>query len=421
MTLEDTPEDAAVRAEIRAFVDEHAAHYGRARGRIQMHDTLEYTEACRKWQAVLDTGRWAAPTWPEAHGGRGLSSSQARIVAEEQVRYDVPVGSFSIAVAMVGPVLMAHGTPEQQARFLEPIRTGEHIWCQLFSEPDAGSDLASLRTRAELDGDHWVVTGQKVWTSGAKFSDWAILLARTEPGSWRHKGITYFLVDMRSPGIDVRPIVQINRNHHFNEVHLDEVRIPVGNVVGEVGDGWTVARTTLTAERVMIGGISVIDHVEAIVAKAKETGRSTDPAMRQALARAHTRATLLRYLSDRVEAARRQGKRPGAEASVIKLLLSTFMGELGDLAMAVAGDEGLLAGDGDNGYGYLQDLFLGQWATRIGGGTEQIQRNLIGEAVLGLPRDPRPTPPDQTPADQTPADQTPADQTPADSKAAGAR
>ena len=396
MTLEDTPADARVRAEIRAFVDEHAAHYGPTRGRIQMHDTAEYTAACRAWQAVLDTGGWSAPTWPIEHGGRALTGTQARIVAEEQVRYDVPIGAFSVAVAMVGPVLMAHGSPGQQERFLAAIRSGEHIWCQLFSEPDAGSDLASLRTRAELDGDEWVVTGQKVWTSGARYSDWGILLARTEPGSWRHAGISYFLVDMRSPGVEVRPIVQINRNHHFNEVHLDEVRIPVANVVGEVGDGWSVARTTLMAERVMIGSISVADHVDTIVATAQKAGLTHDPVLRQDLARAHTRAAILRYLGDRVEVARRSGKRPGSEASVIKLAMSTFMGELGDLAMRVEGNDGMLAGesDRDNGYGPLQDLFLGQWASRIGGGTEQIQRNLIGEQVLGLPRDQKPTRPE---------------------------
>jgi len=187
---DESPEDARLRAEIRSWLTEHAGPYGRATEHLQLHDTEEYTAACRVWQAELDGGGWGTPTWPIEHGGRGLTRSQARIIAEEQAAWAVPVGAFSIAVAMVGPTLMAHGTAAQVDRFLAPIRQGRHVWCQLFSEPDAGSDLASLRTRAVPDGDDWIVTGQKVWTSGAANADWAILLARTEPGSWRHAGIT---------------------------------------------------------------------------------------------------------------------------------------------------------------------------------------------------------------------------------------
>ena len=297
---------------------------------------------------------------------------------------------------MVGPTLMACGTPEQQRRFLPAIRQGDHLWCQLFSEPDAGSDLASLRTRAVRDGDEWVVTGQKVWTSGAATADWAILLARTEPDSKRHQGITYFLCDMRSPGVEVRPIVQINRAAHFNEVHLDEVRIPADCVVGEVGEGWSVARVTLGAERAMIGSMNVGDHIAALVDAARASGRSDDPMLRQDLADVYIRGTVLRYLGDRVLTAVRTGGQVGPEASTIKLGLSRFMGRLGDVATRVLDADGLLEGGaagstGDATYGRLQDMFLGQWSSRIGGGTEQIQRNLIGERALGLPRDPRHT------------------------------
>jgi alkylation response protein AidB-like acyl-CoA dehydrogenase len=297
---------------------------------------------------------------------------------------------------MVGPTLMACGTPEQQRRFLPAIRQGEHLWCQLFSEPDAGSDLASLRTRAVRDGDGWIVTGQKVWTSGAATADWAILLARTDSGSARHQGITYFLCDMRSRGVEVRPIVQINRAADFNEVHLDEVRIPADCVVGEVGEGWSVARVTLGAERAMIGSMNVGDHVAALVDAARASGRSDDPTLRQDLADVYIRGTVLRYLGDRVLTAVRTGGPVGPEASTIKLGLSGFMGRLGDVATRVLDADGLLEGGapgatGDATYGRLQDMFLGQWSSRIGGGTEQIQRNLIGERALGLPRDPRPT------------------------------
>ncbi len=396
MSADDTPAEAALRAEARAWMDEHAARFGRAERHVRMIDTVDHAAAERSWQRELDSGRWGVPTWPEAFGGRGMSSNEARIVHEEETRYAVPIGLLQVAILMVGPTLMAHGTPAQRDRFLPAIRRGEHVWCQLFSEPDAGSDLASLRTRAVRDGDEWVVTGQKVWTSGAVASDWGILLARTDPGSRRHEGITYFLCDMRSRGVEVRPLVQINRAAHFNEVHLDEVRIPADCVVGDVGDGWSIARTTLGAERAMIGSMNVADHIADVIAVARKSGRADDAAIRQELADLYIRGTVLRYLGDRVLATVRAGGEVGPEASAIKLGVSTFVARLGDVAMRVLDGDGLLEGgdpdaDGHDSYGRLQDMLLGQWSSRIGGGTEQIQRNLIGERALGLPRDPRPT------------------------------
>jgi alkylation response protein AidB-like acyl-CoA dehydrogenase len=283
---------------------------------------------------------------------------------------------------------MVHGTDEQLRRFMAPIRNGSDIWCQLFSEPGAGSDLASLRTAAAIDGDCFVGSGQKVWTSGARNADWAILLARSTPESTRHDGITYFLLDMHSPGVDVRPLVQINRAAHFNEVFLDEVRIPYDLVVGEVGGGWSVARTTLAAERVMIGSIDVLDRVHSLIDAAQVMGRLHDEVLRQQLADAWIRASTLTYTIERVVDATRLGSRVGPEASVIKLGLSRLMELLGELATRVLGAPGLLSGDGPCGYGPLQDMFLSQWTARIGGGTEQIQRNLIAERSLGLPREP---------------------------------
>jgi alkylation response protein AidB-like acyl-CoA dehydrogenase len=395
MSTDDTPAEAAVRADVRTWMADHAARFGPSDRHIRMVDTVEVAAAARAWQRELDDGGWGAPTWPHELGGRGMSANEARIVREEQARYATPTGLFHVAILMVGPTLMAHGTPAQQQRFLPAMRRGDHIWCQLFSEPDAGSDLASLRTRAERDGDGWVVTGQKVWTSGAVAADWGILLARTDPGSRRHQGITYFLCDMRASGVDVRPLVQINRAAHFNEVHLDEVRIPDDCVVGEVDDGWTIARTTLGAERMMIGSMDVGDHVADVIRHARAAGRAGDPLLRQDLVDLHVRGTVLRYLGDRVLATMRAGGQVGPEASAIKLGLSTFMGRLGDVAMRVLDGEGLLEGgdpgaSGHDSYGRLQDMLLGQWSSRIGGGTEQIQRNLIGERALGLPRDPRP-------------------------------
>lgn len=385
---DDTPAEARVRAEVRPWMDEHAARFGPAERHAHMRDTGEHVAACREWQAELDRGGWGAVTWPTELGGRAYGASEARVVRQEELRFAVPTGSFHIALGMVGPTLMAHGTPGQQDRFLAPMRRGEHVWCQLFSEPDAGSDLASLRATAVRDGDEWVVDGQKVWTSGARFADWAILLARTDQGSSRHDGITYFVVDMRTPGIEVRPLVQINRAAHFNEVFLREVRVPADQVVGRVGDGWDIARTTLGAERMMIGSIDVHDRVEQLVREAASRGRADEAVLRQQLMQAWIQSSVLTMTGDRVLEAVRRGGRIGPEASVIKLGLSRLVERLGDLAMGVLGADGLLEG-GDDEYGPLQDQFLGQWASRIGGGTEQIQRNLIGERALGLPREPK--------------------------------
>ncbi len=390
--LDDTPTEAALRGEVRAWMDEHAGRFGRSTGPRRVRDTPEFVVASRAWQRELADGRWGAVTWPEAFGGRGFGPNEARIFREEEQRYDVHTGAQHTSVAMVGPTIIAHGTSDQQERFLGPILRGETLYCQLFSEPDAGSDLASLRTRAERDGDEWVVSGQKVWTSGAHHADRAILLARTGDGSTSHDGITYFLLDMRQPGIDVRPIVQINGAQHFNEVYLDEVRVADADRLGPVGEGWKVARTTLGAERAMIGSIRVDDRVDRLIAAAKASGANVDPVLRQELVDVWIRASVLAFTSDRVLGALRTGGSIGPEASILKLSLSTLIGRLGDLAMRVLGPEGLLSGgDGHGPYGALQDSFLSQWSPRIGGGTEQIQRNLIGERVLGLPREPAAT------------------------------
>jgi alkylation response protein AidB-like acyl-CoA dehydrogenase len=386
--LDDTRREAAVRAEVRPWMEAHAARFGPSQARSKHRDTAEVVDANRAWQAELDEGGWGAVSWPEHFGGRGYGSIEARVFHQEQNRFAVPTGSFHIGIGMVGPTLMAHGTDDQRERYLGAMRRGEHVWCQLFSEPDAGSDLASLRTKAVRDGDEWVVTGQKVWTSGARFADMAILLARTDSDSKRHAGITYFLLDMHQPGVEVRPLVQINRAHHFNEVFLHEVRVSVADVVGPVGEGWSVARTTLGAERSMIGSASTHDRVDALVAHLRQSGRADDPVLRDAIVRAWIRATVMTLTGDRVLEAVRHGGEVGPEASVLKLGLSLLMEELGNLSPHVLGAEGMLAGEGPEGYGPLQDQFLGQWASRIGGGTEQIQRNLIGERALGLPREP---------------------------------
>src|SRR6266487_4956525 len=256
MDFDDTSEEAAFRAEARAWLEAHARLKepdGSDRLMMQRTDP-SHVERCRAWQRTLYDGGWAGIAWPKEYGGRGASPIESLIFAQEQAHFDVSTGVFAVAIGMVGPTLIAHGSDEQKQRYLEPMLRGDEIWCQLFSEPGAGSDLAGLSTRAVKDGDEWVVNGQKVWTTGAQHSDVAILLARTDTEAPKHEGITYFLLDMRTPGIDVRPLRQINGVAHFNEVFLDDVRLPLDAVVGDVHKGWTVARTTLTSERALIGG-----------------------------------------------------------------------------------------------------------------------------------------------------------------------
>jgi alkylation response protein AidB-like acyl-CoA dehydrogenase len=266
---------------------------------------------------------------------------------------------------------------------------GEEVWCQLFSEPDAGSDLAGLKTRAQRDGDQFVVNGQKVWTSGAQHSDWAILIARTNPDVPKHRGITYFLVDMRTPGIEVRPLRQITGYAHFNEVFLSDVVIPVENVVGTIDGGWAVTHTTMSNERTLIGGAGQGITAGQVLDLARRGGRSADPLVRQDIAAFYTRVQLLRFMNYRVQTALSHGRMPGPEASTTKLFVSQHMSLTGDLLMELVGADGMLAGKDAVDEGAWETAFLNQWMSKLGGGTDNIQRNSLGERVLGLPREPR--------------------------------
>ena len=399
MDFDETPEEAAFRAEVRAFLDDHAElrRKGEATspyqqgGRVSDDAELDHVEACRRWQRTLHDNGWAGITWPKEYGGRGGTGVQQGIFNREQARYAVPTGVFAVGIGMVGPTLIAHGTEDQKRRFLDGLLRGDHVWCQLFSEPGAGSDLAGLGTTAVRDGDEWVVSGQKVWTSGAQNADYGILLARTDPDQPKHRGISYFIVDMTTPGIEVRPLVQITGAAHFNEVFLDEVRIPADGLVGEVDGGWGVAQTTLMNERTLIGGggggagLGWPDILEL----ARSAGRTEDRVVRQELARCYTRLQLSRFLGYRVQTATSQGRMPGPESSVMKLGLSQHSAATGDLVLALSGASGVLDGADARQDGIWQKLFLGQWGIRIGGGTDQVQRNIIGERVLGLPPEPR--------------------------------
>ena len=299
------------------------------------------------------------------------------------------VGAFAVAIGMVGPTLIAHGTDQQRERFLDPMLRGDHVWCQLFSEPGAGSDLASLATRAEPDGaGGWVVTGQKVWTSFAQFSQFGILLARTNPDVPKRKGITYFVVDMTSPGIEVRPLRQITGIAHFNEVFLSDVRIPAENVIGGVDDGWTIAQTTLLSERALIGGGLSAWTVGELVDLARAAGAGDDPIVRDELARAHCREATLRYLGYRLRTAMSQRRMPGPEMLVMKLALARHYTASTSAAMRILGAGGTLADDPESVGTNWRYHFLNHFAVRLGGGTDEVQANIIAERGLGLPRDP---------------------------------
>jgi alkylation response protein AidB-like acyl-CoA dehydrogenase len=393
-TLEDSPQDAAFRAEVRAFLGAHATlRHGTDRTTLLSTDTsleaeLRHIATCRAWQRTLFDNGWAGITWPSEFGGRGGTQQQAKIFAQEELAYEVTNNALSIGLQMVGPTLLDHADDDQKERFLPPMLRGEHLWCQLFSEPGAGSDLAGLTTRAERDGDEYVVNGQKVWTSSAHVADWGMMLARTDWDVPKHRGISYFLVDMRSPGIEVRPLRQITGFAHFNEVFLTDVRVPAANRLGGPGNGWRVAMTTLANERNMIGSGSGISF-DSILDLARAMGGDRDPALRQELAHSYTRFHLVAWLAGRARVRAQRGDHLGPEASVLKLLASQKVALDGDLVMALQG-AGAMLRLGDAPFdGMWQSYFLNQWSVRIGGGTEQIQRNVLGERVLGLPAEAR--------------------------------
>lgn len=339
-------------------------------------------------KAVFEAG-FAGLAVPEQYGGQGLTTQHQRIFAQVASRYVIDTGIFSVSIGMVLPTLLTHGTEEQKLRLIPSMLSGDDIWCQLFSEPGAGSDLAGLTTRAELDGETWRINGQKVWNSFAHVANWGILLARTDWDVPKHRGISVFMVEMNNDGVEVRPLRQITGVAHFNETFLTDVDVPANNLLGELNGGWGVTQTTLMAERSLIGGGMGLGFRD-YVALAKEYKRSDDPTIRQELAQTYTRFEILRWLGERSRAAMRAGKMIGAESSVTKLAISEHVAKSGDLALAIEGAAGMLAGDDASDFGFWQQQFLSQWAIRIGGGTEQVQRNVLGERVLGLPSEARP-------------------------------
>jgi acyl-CoA dehydrogenase len=290
---------------------------------------------------------------------------------------------FVVGIGMAGPTIIAHGTAEQKARYLPPMLRGDEIWCQLFSEPGAGSDLAALATRAVRQGDDWIVTGQKTWCSGGHYADFGILLARSDPKLPKHAGITYFLADMRAPGVSVRPLRQMTGGLHFNEVFLDGVRIPDAQRLGPVGGGWGVAMTTLMNERMAIGGIERWLDWAGLVEHARANRERLDPVTRDELARLYTWVRTLELMNARVITQLGQGKFAAAESSVMKLALGRILSKASELGLRLIGPEALARN------GAWQNQFLGAPALHIAGGTDEIQKNVAAERVLGLPRESR--------------------------------
>jgi alkylation response protein AidB-like acyl-CoA dehydrogenase len=348
-----------------------------------------------EWCARLGEAGWATPTWPAEFGFRGLNAEQARAVNEELGRYKVHRSFNIIGLGMGGPTVMHWGNDEQKHRFLLPMAKHEEIWCQLFSEPGAGSDVAGLATRAVRDGDEWVVNGQKVWTTLAHMATWGMLVARTDPDQPKHKGLSYFIVDMRSPGVEVRPLKQITGDAEFNEVFFNDVRVPDANRIGPVGEGWAVATTTLMNERVALSGAGSVSDtnvgggaVDALIADARRSGAWDDPVLRDRLLQAVIEGRLIRVTNLRASAARKAGKPAGPEGSITKLFQAEYNQRLQNLAVDLLGSRAMAWDTTDEATETTITGFLRSRANTIEGGTSEIMRNILGERVLGLPKEP---------------------------------
>jgi alkylation response protein AidB-like acyl-CoA dehydrogenase len=390
LAVADTPD--AFRTRVRAWLDLHAPRKGEPGDFSSAHlisaptpgdyeqrerDALDVT---KDWERRLFDAGLAGLAWPQKYGGRGGPKWQDEVVAEEQARYGVSLKMLAIALEMVPPVLLAFGSPEQRAQHLPVVLRGEESWCQLLSEPGAGSDLASVGTEATAVPGGWQVTGQKVWTSGAGTADFALLLARSEslPG---RSGLSCFIVDMRAPGVEVRPLRQMSGGYHFNEVFLSEVFVAEAGLIGEPGGGWAVLRTMLASERAAIGGGTSGRSVVQLVALARRLGRADDPVIRPLLAEACVRERVLDLLQARV-----MGGSVPAGGSLTKLLYSEHARRSADDAMRVLGAAGMISGHPEAAPWAERLLFAP--GLRLGGGTDEIQRNTIAERGLGLPREP---------------------------------
>jgi alkylation response protein AidB-like acyl-CoA dehydrogenase len=396
MDFDDTPQEAEFRAAVRVFLDANAERRrpGTAEGYRTSQSAPGAIERAKAWQAKKYAAGFAGITWPKEWGGRGSTPIEQVIYNQEEAHYVVPRGFYEIGLGMCIPTLCSWGAPEQRERYAPPALEGKEIWCQLFSEPAAGSDLAGLRTRAERKGDEWVVNGQKIWTSGAHYSDYGILVARSDATAPKHKGLTFFFLSMKSPGIDIRPIKQISGQSHFNEVFFSDVRIPDSQRLGAVGQGWQVSLTTLMNERLAVGDAPGPDFGEIFeLARSLELedGRALDnAAVRDKLADWYVRTQGLKYTKFRTMTALSRGETPGPEASIGKLVSASKLQEIASFGMDLLGQAGIMTDEQAMPANALfQQALLYSPALRIAGGSDEILRNIIAERVLGLPGDVR--------------------------------
>jgi alkylation response protein AidB-like acyl-CoA dehydrogenase len=397
MDFNDTPEEAAFRAEVRRFLDANARRKGATetthRGRyIPDANMAESLARAKAWQAQKADAGFAAITWPKQWGGRGGSPIEQVIYNQEEANYAVPRGVFEIGLGMCIPTMMTYGAPALLERYVRPALRGEEIWCQLFSEPSGGSDLAALRTRAVRDGDDWVVDGQKIWTSGAHFADFGIIVTRTDPDVPKHQGLTFFFLDMKSPGIEVRRIKQISGTSNFNEVFFTDVRVPDGQRLGKVGDGWKVSLTTLMNERLAVGDAPGPDF-DDIFALARtleldEGPAIRNPAVREKLAEWYVKTVGLKYTKFRTMTALSRGQTPGPEASITKLVSASKLQDIASYGIDLMGMAGgVMDAEVAPVEAWFQEALLYAPGMRIAGGSDEILRNIIAERVLGMPGD----------------------------------
>jgi alkylation response protein AidB-like acyl-CoA dehydrogenase len=388
MDFKDTAEEAAFRKEARAWLKAN-------RPKKKELDGLGEIEKSKLWQKRKYDAGWACISWPKEYGGRGASPIENVIWNQEEARFNMPGGVFGIGQGMAAPTLMMWADDETKARFLPKLASGEEIWCQLFSEPAGGSDLAALRTKGEKDGDEWVINGQKIWTSGAHYSDYGILVLRTDPSVAKHKGLTYFWIDMKAPGVEIKPIKQLSGDANFNEVYFTDLRVSDSQRLGAEGQGWQVALTTLMNERASIGaggGGAGVSSVFKLAQDVEIDGKPAirNPAVRAKLADWHCQESGLKYTSWRTLSALSRGETPGPENSIGKLVgapkaqdMASFAIDLQEMAGAIR-DPKL-----SEAAALYQETYMAIPGLRIAGGTDEIMANIIAERVLGLPQDVR--------------------------------
>jgi acyl-CoA dehydrogenase len=403
--IDGTDDLEAFRDRVRTWLAAEAPRQGwlreesrsAAAARPQTHDVAgfeRYLERARSCQHALFDAGFAGITWPKEYGGQGLSNREQVVFNEESQAYDLPLIPFTIGLGMCGPTVLAVGTDAQKRRHATPMLTGEEIWCQMFSEPGAGSDVAGLQMRAERANDQWRINGQKVWTSGAHYSRFGMLLARTSPDLPKHRGLTMFIVDMQTPGIQIRPLRQMNGASGFNEVFFDDVLIPAENVLGEVDDGWRTSLVTLMNERVAIGAgrqSGETPTAQSLVELAEHRGISHDSALRDAVAEVYIQERVLSLLSHRINGSILQGKAPGPEGSVAKLVATALARRAAALGAELAGPAAQAWSPTDPAGDHWAAVMLMAPGLSIAGGTDEIMRNIIGERVLGLPKEPSAT------------------------------